>query len=394
MNFSVGHDLSVQGVKYLILGSILYRDRGQGDEWEEYRLRNSNDGSISWLSYDTGNDEYEMSFMVSTSNPPQGYHRVDSGTQVVCGRAGDVDVDNGETAQYETWEDAEGEHTFSVERWSDGTEYSRGMYVERSDIKDLGPSPDAKKPRGNGCRNALLIYIALVMLFPFLSLLMPTKSDYETDICAKLDNDYPYIEVTEAADSDQPDVKTYATEFSVYDASNDIIKKLEGYVRNVREDDTGQTVAILTDNEYILVYKDAGEDGLGQEEVQASAEDSTKEASEKTDEDSTAETSSLETNHPKTLVQVSSRKHAYSTDRRPYHARHSSYLWYRQFYRAVGYTSDSESYKDTESSYSHYTGETAIDSSTTSPYETYASSVRQESIAAKKTSGGGTSYGK
>ena len=437
MNFSVGHDLSVQGVKYLVLGSILYRDRQQGDEWEEYRLRNSNDGSESWLSFDTGNDEYEMSFMVGKSSPPEGFSRVDSGTQVVCGRAGNVDVDNGETAQYETWEDAAGVHTFSVERWSDGAEYSRGMYVERSDIQDLGPSADAKSVKtsssSSGGGVGALVACAIALAGFVLLMMSSFKSDYETNVCSLLDRDSAYTLVKEASDSSQSDVKTYATSYSVDIASNNIIKKLEGYVRNVRESDDKQTVALLTDNEYILVYKDAGEDGLGVDEERnevegntktpatgsedaTSADDSTNSvitwdmiegraddgaesqdsttSAESATEAATAESADSENNDGQTLVQVSSRKHAYTTDKRPYHARHSSYLWYRRFYRAIAYAGDKENFKDAESSYSHYTGETVIDSSTTSPYESYANSVRQQSAAAKRSSGGGTSHGK
>ncbi|MBR3316837.1 MAG: DUF4178 domain-containing protein [Atopobiaceae bacterium] len=427
MNFVVGHDISVKGVKYLVLGSILYKDRQQGDEWEEYRLRNSNDESEWWLSFDTGNDEYEMSFMVGRSRPPAGFSRVDSGTQVVRIRYGSVDVDNGETARYETWEDAAGVHTFSVERWSDGTEYSRGMYVERGDIQDLGPSPDVKdaskfrsdKSGASGCSIVACICIVAVVSVRLL-LMIPSKSEYETDVCSLLDRDSTYTVVEEASDASQPDVKTYATSYSVDVASNYIIQKLEGYVRNVRENDDKQTVALLTDNEYILVYKDAGEDGLGVDEERNDVEGSTKTpatgsedaapddgaqapedasaqdsaSAESTTEAATAETADSETNGERTLVQVSSRKYAYTTDRRPYHARHSSYLWYRRFYRAIAYAGDKESFKGTESSYSHYTGETAIDSATTSSYESYANSIRQESMGTKRSSDGGTSYGK
>ena len=452
MNFVVGHDISVKGVKYLVLGSILYKDRQQGDEWEEYRLRNSNDESEWWLSFDTGNDEYEMSFMVGRSRPPAGFSRVDSGTQVVRIRYGSVDVDNGETARYETWEDAAGVHTFSVERWSDGTEYSRGMYVERADIQDLGPSPDAKSVSkassgsgsgiNGGCFSRFVTVLVgcwiLWTLWMLVSMFLSGEHNYATNLCALLDGDSTYMVVEEAYDSSQPDVKTYATSRSVAAATNNIIKKLEGNVRHVRGNDNNQTVALLTDNEYILVYQDAGEDGLGVDEERNDVEGSTKTpatgsedaasagdstnsvttwdmiqsraddgaqapedtsaqdsaSAESATEAAAAETADSETNGERTLVQVSSREYAYTTDRRPYHARYSSYLWYRRFYRAIAYSGDKESFKGTESSYSHYTGETAIDSATTSSYEFYANSIRQESMGTKRSSDGGTSYGK
>ena len=124
MKFDVGNDLRIQGVRDLVLGSILYEDRASNDRWEEYRLLNHDNRSESWLSYDEGNQEYEMSFMCNESTPPEGFRLVDSGTQVVRGRSGSVDVDRGETAQYETWEDAEELHTSSssitTRHWSPG----------------------------------------------------------------------------------------------------------------------------------------------------------------------------------------------------------------------------------------------------------------------------------
>ncbi len=413
MRYNVGNDLSIQGVRYLILGSILYRDNAQGDEWEEYRLRNHDDRSESWLSIDMGNQEFEMSFMVGTSKAPDGFKLVDSGTQVVRGRAGSVDVDMGETAQYETWEDASGEHTYSVERWSDEVEYSRGMYVALDDIKDLGPSPDAKKAKSSSSGGFGFIIGVLVAAAIGLSALFVGGGGNNTDVAKLLRGSGEYTLVEEASDGSE-DVVVYATTKSVDAASKDIINKLEGEVQSVKEDEEGTTVALLTNNEYILVYEDAGKDDLDDgDDVQVTNEEQAKtpntgeaEAQDENDEESAAKdtvtsndasaqsslAASSETG--RTLVQVTSRRHAYTTDKRPYHSRYRSYRWYRTFYRAVAFAADTKSYSNDESSYSNYNGETSVDSTSTSAYETYARSIRQQSADAKKTSGGGTSSGK
>lgn len=420
MKYNVGNDLSVQGVRYLVLGSILYKDNASGDEWEEYRLRNHDDGSESWLSMDEGNQEYEMSFMVNTSKAPDGFRLVDSGTQVVRGRAGDVDVDMGETAQYETWEDASEEHTYSVERWSDGAEYSRGMYVSLDDIKDLGPSPDAKKAKSSlFASGSALVGLLIVAVTAFVGLLVAMDNPSKTDVAKLLSGSGQYTLVEEAA-GDSDDVVVYTTTKSVDAASKDIIKRLEGEVESVQEDEDGTTVALLTKNEYILVYEDAGEDGLDdeddaqagdeQQEEATGTEGTDAEAEEQnagveeagaaedtaTDEDASAQTASEATKGElgRTLVQITSRRHAYTTDERPYRSRYRAYRWYRAFYHAKAYKEDAKTYQTDESSYSGYKGETAVDSSTTSDYESYARTIRQESAAAKKTSGGGTSSGK
>ena len=418
MRYNVGNDLSVQGVRYLILGSILYKDNAHGDEWEEYRLRNHDDRSESWLSIDMGNQEYEMSFMIGASKAPDGFKLVDSGTQVVRGRAGNVDVDMGETAQYETWEDASGEHTYSVERWSDEVEYSRGMYVALDDIKDLGPSPDAKKVKSSSSGVGGLIIAMLVAVAIGMSALFFGGEGNNTDVAKLLNVSGEYVLVKEASTSN--DVLVYATAKSVDDASKDIINKLEGEVQSVKEDEDGTTVALLTGNEYILVYEDVGKDDFDDgDDTQASSEEQTKapntgetkteaEAQDEDGEEASAAEDTATSNDvsaqsvselisnaaSRTLVQVTSRRHAYTTDKRPYHSRYLTYRWYRTFYRAVAYEADTKSYSKDESSYSNYNGETSVDSTSTSAYETYARSIRQQSADAKKTSGGGTSSGK
>ncbi|MBR3315153.1 MAG: DUF4178 domain-containing protein [Atopobiaceae bacterium] len=402
MHFDVGNDLSIQGVRYLILGSILYEDRAQGDEWEEYRLLNHEKRTESWLSYDTGNEEYEMSFAVSTPTPPEGFTLVDSGTQVVRGCGGDVDVDQGETAQYETWEDAEGEHTYSVERWSDETEYSRGMYVQPTDIMDLGPSPDARRSK-KGAGVFGVVCALCLGLFALIFAGIGSIDGKYTDVNKLLSADslnYTLVEDSDAASSPTPesgsnDVTVYTTQMSVDDASKDIINKLEGNVTSAKEDDDKRTVAILTNNEYVLVYEDAGEDGMAiddTEDPDASKDSDDAAASQAS---APADDAAAETKPAlgRTLVQVSSRQYAYSTDRRPYHSRYHSYLWYRLFYRARAFSEDNKKYMNSESSYSNYNGETSVDSSSSS-YETYADSIRQQSAAAKSSSGGGTSHGK
>ena len=447
MKFEIGHDLSIQGNRYLVLGSITYEDRLQGDRWEEYRLRNHQNKTESWLSYDEGNAEYEMSFMVKTSSPPEGFSLVDSGTQVVRSRAGNVDVDMGETAQYETWEDAEGAHTYSVERWSDEVEYSRGMYISRGDIQDLGPSPDAQKPKksGRGCIVALIVGVALFVAGLVLIVELGITAS-QTDVGAALAGDSQYTLVNkESFDSQGEDdtVVVYATSMSVDEASKDVIGKVDGEVESVKEDEDNSTVAILTANEYVLVYQDAGKDAADEESEGAASKEAAKEdaasSAEKTPntgfgenkdsegstandasqsvaaytiaavtgdfassssqsasavEDSTKATDTSVSTEGKTLVQVSTRHYAYTTDNRPYHSRYRAYRWYRAFYHGMGYAKDSKNYSDTESSYSKYNGETVTEGSSPSSYETYAKSLREESASTKKTSGGGTSGGK
>lgn len=417
MNFEVGHDLEVDGATYLILGSIAYKNR-EGEAWEEYRLRKADDRTEWWLSFDTGNNEYELSYMVGTSQPPQGYTRVDLGTQIVQGRHGNVDVDLRESAQYETWEDQSGRNTYSVEYWSDETEHSVGRYVRLETIRDLGMSPNAKEAKKGGSRGGCLIpFFVLTGICVLISAIGGTSTS-TTNISSSIASSINYTLVTDApsdhSESDESELATYSTTLTVESAAKDIISMADGDVSSVRENDDGKTVAIMTPNEYVLVYEDAGEEGEAQTEevagdtqtpstgteeatTEASAQETSSESSAETTETTTTEETTEQTEDDdtgKTLVQVSNRYHAYTTDQRPYHSSYRSYHWYRRYYRAVGYSQDTSSYGSAESSYSSYNGETTIDSSTVSQYETYANSIRSTSTSSKTTSGGGTSHGK
>lgn len=231
-----------------------------------------------------------------------------------------------------------------------------------------------------------------------------------------------------------------------------VIDGIDGNVIRAQEDDDGMTVAILTPNEYILVYEDAGEDGMGLEdgetaesvkaeigsdgdapqvgykavpgkEDQSADDEEGDESSQGSDADGDAgssvaadeavdqllpsESSPLDAIHAmyedpqrndrilqspeggNVLVHVSSRKYAYATDRRPYHASYRSYRWYRRFYRTTGYEQDENAYADSDtipSSYGTYVGETSVElpdggsRSSRTDYEEHASDVRQSRL--------------
>ena len=401
MIFQDRHELEIQGTSYVILGSIAYEDKTQNDHWEEYRLLRLKDHSEHWLSVDHGNAEYEMSFIAGKMLVPDGFKLVDKGTETVKACSGNVDVEVGEFAHYETYEDESGDHTFSIEEWGDETEYSRGMYIEFGDIRDLGATDAAKKELAARQNSKVLRGAACIVLCIVLAVLtMPRRSNRTTSIIVD-DQLAVMSQYTHEArvEDDGCTANVYSTSMSVSDTAREIISLLEGNVENVQEDADGRTVAILTPYEYILVYEDAGEDGMGlgdtddakstSQELGTSGEDAGWEDLQSDEDDDSAQSDSA-----RTLVQVSNRKYAFSTDRRPYHARYRSYHWYRRFYRAEGYASDLASNSDTTSSYGRYTGETTVDSPSGNTYESYAESIRQQSVGSSSSTGGGTSFGK
>ena len=139
-------------------------------------------------------------------------------------------------------------------------------------------------------------------------------------------------------------------------AAKDIIYAVEGETQYVQQDDSEENgaVAILTDKEYCIVYP-AEDEGV--------------------------------------LVQVSDRKYAYTTDDDLYRGTRSARHYYRRFYHSTGYTSDSYTYRNTSSPYSSYS-DGDISYSSDNSYSSYSDSVRQSSISARQSSGGGLSGGK
>ena len=134
VDFAVGNRLLVDGDDYKVVGKILYRNENDGMTWTEYRMLKCSSGSEYWLSVDDYYREYSISKVVHLANI-KGYHEVDSGTEVVVQRWGDVDVDAGERAGFTEYEDDTEEKILSYEFWSDGKEISKGYYLDENEIE-------------------------------------------------------------------------------------------------------------------------------------------------------------------------------------------------------------------------------------------------------------------
>ena len=137
MFYRVGTLLNIKGRPGKVIGYIQYENPQDSNKaWTEYRIKTS-DGEV-WLSCDEIYDEYSVSWPANNVRGRIGpeWHKVDEGKQVVRCAEGDVDVDPGESADFVEYEDVSEEHTLSVEVWEDGSEFSRGEYIEKSDIVD------------------------------------------------------------------------------------------------------------------------------------------------------------------------------------------------------------------------------------------------------------------
>ena len=359
MSYKVGTILNIKGIQGTVIGYITYANQKDGDkEWTEYRLSTSK--GECWLSCDDVYKEYSVSWPANTVNGRIGpeWHKVDEGMQVVKASAGDVDVDYGERAAFVEYEDASEDNILSVEMWSDGTEYSKGYYVEKTDIYVMG----YKKPKkfSNNMSSIIMIIVcfAVVLLFNVIAQMDNSSNSSNKSISkyVKTSSLYTYETSITGQEKQKADVyEFYYTPETTDYVAQDIINGIEGYTQSVTQKDDldDAEIAIVTDKEYCLVYH---------------AED--------------------DADH--VYVQVSSRKYNYTSNNAPYRCSDSDLRWYRSHYYSSSYKSDSVTYKNTPSAYKMYDGDT-IHNIGNGYFDSYSSSIRQQSINRRNSSSGGIS---
>ncbi len=372
MIYNVGDLLRIQNTEYKVIGKIQYMNPAEQTFWNEYRLRSAADNGEYWLSVDDVYREYSVSHVVRGKPDMRDYHPVDSGTESVAGAWGDVDVDRGEKAKFEEYEDPTEELIVSVEKWSDGTEYSVGYYIDEDEITKTGhienmQAESTYQSSGGSSPAASKMFATVITVMIFLGALF-SEMDFSfiynlsspksiKKYLAKNTVMYSYSTSVTASNGLKADVYT-AGYGSVEDNAKNIISGIEGNTENVMSSDEegDDSVAIITGKEYCLVY-------LSEEEDQV-------------------------------YIQVSDRKYAYSSESEPYHSRSSTRSFYRRHYHSTGFWSDDVKYsKKYTSAYHDYSGGVISDVSSGSLNQ-YSGTVRQQSAAKRSSSGGGTSHGK
>ena len=362
MFYRVGTLLNIKGRPGKVIGYIQYENPQDSNKaWTEYRIKTS-DGE-AWLSCDEIYDEYSISWPANNVSGRIGpeWHKVDEGKQVVRRAEGDVDVDPGESAHFMEYEDVSEEHTLSVEVWEDGSEFSRGEYIEKSDIVETGyEKPSTEDGNSSIWSGLVMAGIFCIAFFVALTGNGGLSLGINKNISKYLEGSEKYVFETSLSGNENQKATVYAyhTLATTDDVAKDIIQGIAGYTESVtqKDDKNNQEIAILTKKEYCLVYHPENEE-------------------------------------QKVYVQVSGRKYNYTSDNAPYRISDAGTLWYRNHYYSSGYPSDSSSYKGTPSAYSMYNG-TTIHNIGNGYFDSYSSSIRQSSINSRQSSNGGLSSGK
>lgn len=374
MNFDINSKIKIEGILYSVLGKISFINYADNYKWTEYKVMCANTKEIKWLSVDETYDEYALYTQKNSSRGfsedeilKKGYKEADYGTAKVTYVEGVSDTQVGDNVSYREFEDITEEKVISIEDWEGDKEYSTGYYLDKGEItreytttyeedRYANSADSSHKLRNNtlsifiGGVVVLLILMSLVVFFTSTSGSGSRKiSEY-----LKTSINYEYsTSITSEVESDER-ADVYKTSFTVDGSSKDIIDGIDGDVEDVQENPDDGTVAILTKDEYCLVYFSESNE---------------------------------------TLVQVSSRLYSYTSSNAPYRARHSSASYYRRYYYSRGYNTDRTRYNKKTTSYENYDDGT-INPNTNDKYKNYSESVRQSSTSSRPTSGGGTSSGK
>ena len=365
MLFSTGDILQIDGQEYRVVGKITYRNTVDNCCWDEYRILSVMGNMEAWLSIDEVYKEYSISRVVFRADLG-GYHEVDRGREIAMSVYGDVDVEVGDSAYFAEYEDITEEKIVSEEVWDDGTEYSEGYYLDVNEINLVRNEPATvsagsyQNPKRvlKAFKVGIVIVVVLIIFIPILVSALDIIISDET-IADYLEENPNYTYSTSITGHEQQKADVYEATASndVGTIAKDIIDAIEGETEYVQEDteDSDGSVAILTDEEYCIVYR--SEEGSG------------------------------------ILVQISDRKYAYTSDNDLYHGTQRSRRYYRRFYYSTGYTYDMGRYNSYSSPYSSYS-DVKINYNSANTYNIYSGSVRQSSVGSRSSSGGGLSGGK
>lgn len=353
--------LKIERDEYRVIGGIEFHNRSDGSRWTEYCLQEISSNQTRWLSVDNIYEEYALYRPCTNSSEFEemkiqrsGYREADSGTAAVTSCFGSVDTKSGDTVSYREYEDSTEELIMAVEQWEDETDYSKGYYLDLDEIVLLGGGTAGGGASGFFNRkNIIIAAVVLAVLgggsWFFMQSGKKTIHKYLKDNAAFT---YQTSITSDLNSKEKADV--FSTVMTVDETVKDIIQAIDGKTEDVQKNGEDDSVAILTNDEYCLVYTSTDQ---------------------------------------RTMAQISSRAYVYQSTNTPYHATSNTHSYYRRFYYSRGFFSDKNRFKRSASGFENYS-DGMVESNPGDPYKSYSNSVRQSSINSRKSSGGGISSGK
>lgn len=361
IKFNVGDLITVNGTHFMVAGRIDYSAKDKG-QWSEFFLVRLSDKVGFWMSV----DDKVLLWEPLKNSDLTGYEKVEEGDETVDAVAGYVDCESGDSAEYEDYFNSADNTYVSIEKWSDGTEKSKGVLVDPSqivlvkkgDAEEVEASEDTeKKGKSKSVWKYLLLIFAVFLGFKFCG--SSSSSSSAPSIESGLSENSNYSDETYLTGADKEFAQVYSSNMgSVESVAKDIITHIEGNTSMIYENPVDSaSVMIITPDEFCMVYVD--------------------------------------TITNKTLVHVCKKNWIHKNSEIPlYHASASTDMFAKSWHIFKTYGPDSLK-KSSDSHYHHhrsfgsfFTGY-FFGTAMNNRYSDYSNSVRQSSVSSRSSSGGG-----
>lgn len=155
--FHVGDIIRFNGTKHLITGRIKYKDK-EGYLWDEYTISQLGTRSSAWLSIDEDECVYWQSCEEIETDDE--WELLEKGTESVKQAFQKVDVTPGESARFWEYVNTRTGEYYSIEKWSDETEYCKGEKIDPNSISLVQKGSGETEIKDTG----LYYYIGILIL--------------------------------------------------------------------------------------------------------------------------------------------------------------------------------------------------------------------------------------
>lgn len=351
--------IKIKSNVYKINSYIVYKDE-EDSTFIEYELISGN--KVLWLSVGISYDYlylFKETHQKSENTLYQSGYKLKEDLKAEVTNFYKADVDLYEKVVFKEYEQKESKKIFSVETWEDEVIYCESIEVDNIEILQDNykeeSSPKKEQKKVPYLKYALLLSIPIIILTVYMFI---SDKNFIQNYLKNEPSKYTYYtSITSDADS-KLKADVYYTSMSMDESVKDIIEKATTLIEEVQSSDDEYSVAILTKDEYAVVY-------VGMDD--------------------------------KTYIQVCPREYIYASNNELYNTGHSSSnVYYRDFYYTFGYRNDYNRYKRRISPFNTYKGN-VVSQDFNDKYrelQTSNQSVKRGSVFSRPSSGGGLSSGK
>ncbi|CEI73033.1 DUF4178 domain-containing protein [Romboutsia hominis] len=356
----IGQRIKIKSNVYKIISYIVYKDE-EGSTFIEYEILSDNN-SVLWLSVGISYDYlylFKETHQKSENTLYKSGYKLKEDLKAEVTNFYKADVDLYEKVVFKEYEHKESKKIFSVEIWEDEVTYCESIEVDNIEIlqddyiEENNPKKEQKKVQY--LKYALLLSIPIIILIVYMFI---SDKNFIQNYFKNNSSKYTYYTSITSDANSKLKADVYYTSMSMDESAKDIIDKATTLIEEVQSSDDEYSVAILTKDEYAVVY-------IGMDD--------------------------------KTYIQVCPREYMYVSNNDLYNTSHSSSnVYYRDFYYTFGYRNDYSKYKRRISPFNTYKGN-IVSQDFNNKYrelQTSNQSVKRGSVFSRTSSGGGLSSGK